>query len=176
MLKIRLKRAGNRNHPFYRVVVIDSRKARDSRAIEEIGYYNPLEDPAVINVDRERVDYWTERGAQATDSVRTLLRGENSEHPTRRPSANFTPAEPVEARKPKAEKTAKKKTKPAASPKTEEPKAATATAVAEAPKDEAEAKPAEAPAKTEPKAKDEPAAEPAKDEPAQDEAPAEKSE
>ena len=78
MLMIRMSRAGGKNHPFYRVVVIDSRKQRDGRSVEEIGYYNPLEDPVVINVDRDKVAYWTERGAQMSDSVRTLLKRENT--------------------------------------------------------------------------------------------------
>ncbi len=106
MLKIRLKRAGGRNRPFYRVVVVDSRKARDSRALEEIGYYNPLEKPFLINVDRERVDYWKERGAQVTDSVKTLLKRENAVHVSRRAVPDFTPPPPKEI-----EAKAKKKVK-----------------------------------------------------------------
>ena len=89
MLKIRMRRAGGKNHPFYRVVVMDSRKARDSRSVEELGYYNPLEDPLVINVNRERVSYWVGQGAQLSDSVRTLLKNENSEHRTRRVVESF---------------------------------------------------------------------------------------
>lgn len=84
MLKIRMKRAGGKNRPFFRVVVIDSRRARDSRAVEELGYYNPLEEPLVINVKRDRVAHWVGLGAQLSDSVRTLLKRENSAHPARR--------------------------------------------------------------------------------------------
>ena len=100
MLKIRLKRAGGRNHPFYRVAVIDSRKRRDGRALEEIGYYNPLENPVVVNIDRDRVQFWAERGAQLSDSVRTLLRHDNSGHPTRRTPDTFEP-EVKEAKRPR---------------------------------------------------------------------------
>lgn len=127
-MKIRLKRAGGRNHPFYRVVVVDSRRARDSRAVEEIGYYNPLETPLVVNVDRERVSYWTEKGAQLSDTVKTLLRNENTSHPTRRVVEHFEPAPPEE--KPKAKKKAAKGEKPEKAAKGEKP-AKTAVAVAE---------------------------------------------
>jgi len=105
------------------VVVIDSRKARDSRAVEEIGYYNPLEDPFVVNVDRERVTYWTERGAQVTDVVRGILKKPNSEHPTRRSVEGF---EPEVIEKPKPKKAAKAGAK-------EEGGVAVATETAEAP-------------------------------------------
>ena len=101
MLKIRMRRAGGKNHPFYRVVVMDSRKARDSRSVEELGYYNPLEDPLVINVNRERVSYWVGQGAQLSDSVRTLLKNENSEHRTRRVVESFEAMLPEERPAPK---------------------------------------------------------------------------
>ena len=74
MVKIRMKRMGMKKEPFYRIVVTDSRNARDSRAIEEIGYYNPVEDPAVIKFDEERAKYWLSTGAQPTDTVRGLLK------------------------------------------------------------------------------------------------------
>ena len=74
MVKIRLKRMGMKKHPFYRVVVSDSRTPRDGRFIEEIGYYNPVEDPAVIKFDEERAKYWLSTGAQPTDTVRGLLK------------------------------------------------------------------------------------------------------
>ena len=96
MLKIRMRRAGGKNHPFFRVVVMDSRKARDSRSVEELGYYNPLEDPLVINVNRERISFWVGQGAQLSDSVRTLLKNENSEHPTRRVVESFEAMLPEE--------------------------------------------------------------------------------
>ena len=74
MVKIRLKRMGMKKKPFYRVVVSDSRTPRDGRFIEEIGYYNPVEDPAVIKFDEERAKYWLSTGAQPTDTVRGLLK------------------------------------------------------------------------------------------------------
>jgi len=96
VLTIRLRRAGGRNHPFYRVVVIDSRRARDSRALEEIGYYNPLETPSVIHVDRERVAHWTAQGAQVSDSVRSLLKRENTAHASKRVLEEFVADAPPE--------------------------------------------------------------------------------
>ena len=74
MVKIRLKRMGMKKEHFYRVVVSDSRTPRDGRFIEEIGYYNPVEDPAVIKFDEERAKYWLSTGAQPTDTVRGLLK------------------------------------------------------------------------------------------------------
>ena len=74
MVKIRLKRMGANKKPFYRVVVADSRSPRDGRFIEEIGYYNPLKDPAEIKIDREKAEKWLGTGAQPTDTVRSLLK------------------------------------------------------------------------------------------------------
>ena len=74
MVKIRLKRQGAKKAPFYRVVVADSRAPRDGRNIEEIGVYNPLTDPATIDIDLERAKYWISCGAQPTDTVRGLLK------------------------------------------------------------------------------------------------------
>ncbi|MDD6158741.1 MAG: 30S ribosomal protein S16 [Oscillospiraceae bacterium] len=74
MVKIRLRRMGAKKAPFYRVVVADSRKARDGRFIEEIGTYDPLTEPATINIDMERANYWISNGAQPTDTVRGLLK------------------------------------------------------------------------------------------------------
>ena len=74
MVKIRLKRMGMKKQPFYRLVVIDSRSARDGRAIEEIGYYNPMTQPAELKIDEERAKYWIANGAQPTDTVRGLLK------------------------------------------------------------------------------------------------------
>jgi len=74
MVKIRLKRMGMKKMPFYRLVVIDSRSARDGRAIEEVGYYNPMTQPAELKIDEERAKYWIANGAQPTDTVRGLLK------------------------------------------------------------------------------------------------------
>jgi small subunit ribosomal protein S16 len=72
--KIRLKRFGKKRAPYYRVVVMDSRAKRDGRAIEEIGKYHPTEEPSVIMIDSERVQYWLSVGAQPSDQVRALLK------------------------------------------------------------------------------------------------------
>ena len=73
-VKIRLRRIGAKKKPFYRVVVADSRYPRDGRFIEELGYYNPLEDPAVLKIDAEKAKKWIENGAQPTDTVKALLK------------------------------------------------------------------------------------------------------
>jgi small subunit ribosomal protein S16 len=73
MVAIRLRRAGSKKRPFFRVVVTDSRTARDSSFVEILGHYNPRSKPAVVQVDKARVDYWIGKGAQLSDSVRTLI-------------------------------------------------------------------------------------------------------
>lgn len=74
MVKIRLKRMGAHKKPFYRVVVADSRSPRDGRFIEEIGYYNPMTEPATINIDEEKAKKWLGNGAQPTDTVKFLFK------------------------------------------------------------------------------------------------------
>ncbi len=73
-VKIRLKRMGAKKAPFYRVVVADSRYPRDGRFIEEIGYYDPTKEPAVININKDKADEWIKKGAQPTDTVKRLLK------------------------------------------------------------------------------------------------------
>ena len=73
-VKIRLKRIGAKKAPFYRVVVADERSPRDGKFIEEIGYYNPLTDPADIKINAEKATDWLNKGAQPTETVRTLLK------------------------------------------------------------------------------------------------------
>ncbi len=73
-VKIRLKRMGKIRSPHYRIVVMDSRTKRDGRAIEEIGIYHPKNDPSVIKVNSERVQYWLGVGAQPTETVVSLLK------------------------------------------------------------------------------------------------------
>jgi small subunit ribosomal protein S16 len=73
-VKIKLKRVGKIHAPQYRVVVADSRTARNGRAIEEIGVYQPLEEPSLIKVDSERVQYWLGVGAQPTEAVAAILK------------------------------------------------------------------------------------------------------
>ena len=72
MVKIRLKRIGAKKAPFYRVVVADGRYPRDGRFIEEVGYYNPMTNPAEVKIDAEKVNTWLKNGAQPTDTVRAL--------------------------------------------------------------------------------------------------------
>ena len=74
MVKIRLRRMGAKNAPFYRIVVADSRYPRDGRFIEEIGIYNPTTDPAELKVDVERAQAWIKTGAQPTETVKALLK------------------------------------------------------------------------------------------------------
>ena len=73
-VKIRLRRMGAKKAPFYRVVVADSRYPRNGRFIEEIGYYDPMKEPAEIKIDGEKAKDWISKGAQPTDTVRALLK------------------------------------------------------------------------------------------------------
>ena len=74
MLTIRLKRMGAKKVPFYRVVVQDSRRAPSSRPIEEVGTYDPLQKPALVKLDRTRIDSWIAKGAKASETLRSLLK------------------------------------------------------------------------------------------------------
>lgn len=73
-VKIRLRRMGAKKAPFYRVVVADSRYPRDGRFIEEIGYYNPLTNPADIKIDAEKAKAWLEKGALLTETAKSVLK------------------------------------------------------------------------------------------------------
>lgn len=73
-VKLRLTRMGAKKNPFYRIVAIDSRKARDGEYIESIGYYDPTKEPADVKIDAEKAQKWLANGAQPTDTVRDLLR------------------------------------------------------------------------------------------------------
>ena len=90
MVVIRMRKAGSKKRPFFRVVVTDSRAARDSSFVEILGHYNPRSKPAHVDVKRERIDYWISKGAQPSDSVRTLM------------ARHLTPVAPVVAAAPKA--------------------------------------------------------------------------
>ena len=72
--RIRLRRMGARKAPFYRIVVADSRSPRDGRFIESIGYYDPLKDPAVIKIDKEKALDWLKKGAKPSDTVASLFK------------------------------------------------------------------------------------------------------
>ena len=73
MVKIRLQRVGKKKAPFYHIVVADSRRARDGRIIEQIGTYDPMTEPATVNLDAEKVATWIKNGAQPTDTVEALI-------------------------------------------------------------------------------------------------------
>jgi small subunit ribosomal protein S16 len=72
-VKIRLKRMGAKKSPFYRIVAADSRMPRDGRFIEQLGTYDPRQDPAVVTVKEEEVLKWLNQGAQVSDTVRNIL-------------------------------------------------------------------------------------------------------
>ena len=73
MVKIRLQRQGKKKAPFYHVVVADSRSPRDGKIIEKIGSYDPMTEPATINLNKEKVEAWIKNGAKPTDSVKMLI-------------------------------------------------------------------------------------------------------
>ncbi len=74
MLAIRLTRMGAKKKPFYRIIVTEKRSKRDGRFIESVGYYDPCRNPADVKLDRERLNYWIERGAQPTETVRSIIK------------------------------------------------------------------------------------------------------
>ena len=85
MLSIRLTRMGAKKKPFYRINVTEKRTKRDGSFVEVVGYYDPCRNPAVVKIDHERVNYWLQRGAQPSDTVRSLLK-RNAEPPTDEPA------------------------------------------------------------------------------------------
>lgn len=74
MLRIRLARFGAKKKPTYRVVVIDKRRARDSECVEIVGHYNPVADPAVVELKHDRIEHWMKVGAQPSETVLRLLK------------------------------------------------------------------------------------------------------
>ncbi len=74
MVKIRLRRMGRKKRPFYRVIVADSRSPRDGRFIDEIGYYDPMQEPSLINIDAEKAQKWLSTGAVPTETAKSLLK------------------------------------------------------------------------------------------------------
>ena len=94
MLAIRLRRAGSKKRPFFRMVVADSRAACNSSFVEILGHYNPRTKPALVDVDADRLNYWLTKGAQPSDSVRTLI----ARHLTPKPQAAPAAAAPELAR------------------------------------------------------------------------------
>jgi len=77
-VKVRLTRVGSKKNPIWRVVVADGRAPRDGRSIETIGHYNPQTQPSRIEIDRDRLQYWLDRGAQPSNTVKKLIRAENT--------------------------------------------------------------------------------------------------
>lgn len=146
-VKVRLTRVGSKKNPIWRVVVADGRSPRDGRSIETIGHYNPQTQPSRIEIDRERLQHWLDRGAQPSNTVKKLIRAENTGHEYPKADAPAPVATPP---KPKAEPAAE-----AAPDATEAP-----AAEAEAPAD-AEAAAEEVAAEQE--ASEQPAPEPAAD-------------
>ena len=139
MIKIRLSRGGTKKRPVYKVVIADSRRARDGRFIEKVGFFNPLlpkDKKERVGLEAERIKYWLGQGAQPTARVARIL-GENSIIPMPANANNPNKAIPKKERKKEGDK--------AEAPKAEAPKA-------EAPK--AEAPKAEAPKAEAPKAED----------------------
>ncbi len=90
MLVIRLTRTGAKNRPSYRVVVAESRTARDSRVTETLGYYDPKAKPSILKIDRERVGHWLQAGAQPSATVRSLLK--KFKEPAAEAAAESSPA------------------------------------------------------------------------------------
>ena len=74
MLSIRLTRRGAKKKPFYRIIVTETRSKRDGRFLENVGHYDPCRNPAEVKIDRERVEYWIARGAQPSETVRSLIK------------------------------------------------------------------------------------------------------
>jgi small subunit ribosomal protein S16 len=85
MLMIRLARYGAKKKPSYRVVVIEKQKARNSRFVEVVGTYNPVANPAVVELKHQRIEHWLHSGAQLSDTVRRLLK--NNPAPAEQPAA-----------------------------------------------------------------------------------------
>lgn len=75
MVKIRLKLKGRKNAPSYRIVVIDSKKKRDGKYIEDLGYFNPTNTPTLLHIEKDRYNYWVSTGAQVSEAVKKLLDG-----------------------------------------------------------------------------------------------------
>lgn len=88
MLAIRLRRTGSKKRPYFRVVVTDSRTARDSSFVEVLGFYNPRTKPETLNIKRDRLEHWLKKGARPSDTMRTLV----SRMPAQAPAAAEQPA------------------------------------------------------------------------------------
>ena len=87
MLMIRMARFGAKKKPTYRLVVIEKERARDSRAVEVVGHYNPLANPKVVSLKHDRIDFWMKNGAQPSDTVARLLKTNPAAAPAEQPTA-----------------------------------------------------------------------------------------
>ncbi len=103
MVKIRLKRMGAKKRPFYRLVVADSRSPRDGKFIEEIGFYDPLPNPAKVQIDADKVREWMRRGARPSDVARKLLEREGILQRSAQTRRTPPPATAAAAEQPAAE-------------------------------------------------------------------------
>jgi small subunit ribosomal protein S16 len=142
-VKVRLTRVGSKKNPIWRVVVADGRSPRDGRNIETIGHYNPQTQPSRIEIDRERLQHWLDRGAQPSNTVKKLMRAENTglDMPDR-PAPPAAPTRTAAAEAPAAEAEAPAAEAPAAE---EAPAADAATEAPAAESEPAADAPAEAP-------------------------------
>ena len=101
-VKVRLTRVGSKKNPIWRVVVADGRSPRDGRTIETIGHYNPQTQPSRIEIDRERLQHWLDRGAQPSNTVKKLIRAENTGYEIPTAAAPAPVATPPKAAEPAA--------------------------------------------------------------------------
>ena len=111
-VRIRLTRVGATKRPSYRVIAIDKRRSRDGRALEILGFYDPLTEPATVNLDIEKINAWIGKGAQPSETVGKLMR--QAEREAQQPAEEEKPKRATRATKPKASAAAKKKAEPAA--------------------------------------------------------------
>ena len=128
MVKLRLKRMGKIDTPFYRIVVLDSRKKRDGAYIESLGYYDPKTDPLTLKVDTDKAIEWLQKGAQPSDTVRSLLRKagvlekwHNLKIEANEGTEKDTKVKKTTAKKTTVKKTEKKETKPVVKKAEEKP-------------------------------------------------------
>ncbi len=130
-VRIRLTRVGATKRPSYRVIAIDKRRSRDGRALEILGFYDPLTEPATVNLETERINAWIGKGAQPSETVVKLMR--QADRAAQQPVEAEKPKRPTRTTKPKAASKATIETKPATDPADE----ATALSTTDAGKAEA---------------------------------------
>jgi small subunit ribosomal protein S16 len=109
-----LTRVGATKRPSYRVIAIDKRRSRDGRALEILGFYDPLTEPATVNLETERINAWIGKGAQPSETVVKLMR--QADRAAQQPVEAEKPKRPTRTTKPKAASKAKVETKPASDP------------------------------------------------------------